>query len=152
VMDNVTLALGGMEPVRRILMRRSVGRVSEQAQNWFEMVGLWGRRDELVRVLSYGEQRFLEVVLALMSEPRLLLLDEPSAGLSNNELDRLLLLLEALPRDMTIFLCGHDMRLVFSAAPDRTVVLHQGRIVAEGPVEAIRSNPEVREIYLGGVS
>jgi branched-chain amino acid transport system ATP-binding protein len=149
VKENALLALRGRLPATRILAGRGGNRVPEEAQQWFERLDLWRRRDEPVGVLSYGEQRFLEVILALMSEPKLLLLDEPSAGLSNNELDKLLLLLDSLPSKLTVFLCGHDMRLVFSVAPSRTIVLHRGHIVAEGNAEQIKSNAEVREIYLG---
>jgi branched-chain amino acid transport system ATP-binding protein len=149
VNENAMLAVRGLLPVGRILRGGGGKQIPEEAQHWFEKLDLWKRRHELVSVLSYGEQRFLEVILALLSKPRLLLLDEPSAGLSNAELDRLLVLLDSLPPNLSLLLCGHDMRMIFSVASRRTVVLHRGTIIAEGAAEEIRCNAEVREIYLG---
>jgi branched-chain amino acid transport system ATP-binding protein len=102
----------------------------------------------VVRTLSYGEQRQLELVLALAGAPKLLLLDEPTAGLSPAETGRVVEMVQRLPRDMTILMIEHDMDVAFELA-DRIVVMHQGRLIAEGDEAAIRANRQVTEIYLG---
>ena len=95
--------------------------------------------------------RQLELALALVTEPRLLLLDEPAAGLSSEETERFAEMLAALPRELTILLIEHDLDLVFQAT--RTVtVLHLGRIIASGTPEQIRANDEVHSVYIGGKS
>jgi branched-chain amino acid transport system ATP-binding protein len=96
----------------------------------------------------YGEQRELEIVLALAGNPRLLLLDEPTAGLSPAETQRVVKLLQALDPAITVLLIEHDMDVAFAIA-QRITVMHLGRILAEGTVEEIRRNPEVQAIYLG---
>ena len=102
----------------------------------------------IVRTLSYGEQRQLEIALALAGKPRLLLLDEPTAGLSPAETRRVVALVRELPRDMTILMIEHDMDVAFELA-DRIAVMHQGRLIAEGDEAAIRANGQVTDIYLG---
>jgi branched-chain amino acid transport system ATP-binding protein len=103
----------------------------------------------LVRMLSYGEQRQLEIGLALASDPTLLLLDEPTSGMSPAETARMIALIAGLPKDLTIVMIEHDMEVVFSVA-DRITVLHYGEVLATGTPEEIRENPRVREVYLGG--
>ncbi len=98
--------------------------------------------------LAYGKQRLIEIALALAAEPRVLLLDEPAAGVPTNESRALFDTLAQLPRDMTIVLIEHDMDLVFRFA-DRITVLVQGAIIAEDTPDAIAQDPRVREVYLG---
>lgn len=112
-------------------------------------VGLDGWRDQVVSALSYGDQRRLEVALALSSGPRILLLDEPMAGLSPADRPALAALIAALPREMTVVVIEHDIDIAFQLA-ERVVVLHQGQVVAEGTPDRIRANPTVQSIYLGG--
>jgi branched-chain amino acid transport system ATP-binding protein len=102
----------------------------------------------LVRELSYGEQRQLEIILALSQNPRLLLLDEPTSGLSPGETATVTSMLQALSRDMTILLIEHDMDVAFNLA-DNFVVLHYGTILAMGSPDEIRRNPRVQEVYTG---
>ena len=103
----------------------------------------------LVRTLSYGEQRQLEIGLALASDPALLLLDEPTSGMSPAETARMIALIAGLPRDLGIIMIEHDMEVVFSIA-DRITVLHYGEVLASGDPAHIQDNPRVREVYLGG--
>lgn len=105
-------------------------------------------RDRLVASLSYGEQRQLEVALALASQPKLLLLDEPTSGMSPAETERMIDLVQSLPAELGVLLIEHDMKVVFSLAHTITV-LYYGEVLATGKPDAIRDNPRVREVYLG---
>ena len=101
-----------------------------------------------MRTLSYGEQRQLEIAVALASEPKLLLLDEPTSGMSPAETARMIELVAALPRSLSVLMIEHDMTVVFSIA-DRITVLYYGKILASGSPEEIRADARVREVYLG---
>jgi branched-chain amino acid transport system ATP-binding protein len=113
-----------------------------------EAVGLGARLEVPAERLSYGEQRQLEIGIALATGPRLLLLDEPTAGTSPDETQRLVRLLAALPREVTCLIIEHDMDVVFALA-DRVSVLHCGEVLTEGPPEAVRVDPRVHDVYLG---
>ena len=113
-----------------------------------ERVGLGGRADALVANLSHGEQRQLEIAMALATRPRLLLLDEPMAGMGTEEAARMLRILRDLKQELTIVLIEHDMEAVFALA-DRITVLVYGRVLATGTPAAIRADDEVRSAYLG---
>jgi branched-chain amino acid transport system ATP-binding protein len=111
-------------------------------------VGLEARADAVVASMSHGEQRQLELAMALASKPRLLLLDEPMAGLGPEESARMVEMLRELKRELTILLIEHDMEAVFALA-DRITVLVYGRVIASGAPAEIRANEEVRQAYLG---
>jgi branched-chain amino acid transport system ATP-binding protein len=111
-------------------------------------VGLAARADQVVANLSHGEHRQLEIAMALATRPRMLLLDEPMAGMGPEESARMVALLRELKQDLTILLVEHDMEAVFALA-DRISVLVYGRVIATGTPEAIRANEEVRQAYLG---
>jgi len=150
LLDNVLLACKGTQlSWFRMLRPISQKPFLAKAQELLEIVGLWEKRQVPPKALSYGEQRLVEIALALASESSLLLLDEPSAGLSVAEVDQLLNLLRNLSEDVTLLFCAHDMGLVFALA-SRVIVLHYGQLIAEGTPEEIRADSKVREIYLGG--
>jgi branched-chain amino acid transport system ATP-binding protein len=119
-----------------------------RAREIAEAVGVVERLDEPAGRLSYGEQRQLEVGIALATSPKLLLLDEPTAGMSPEETHRMTRLLMALPREMTLLIIEHDMDVVFSLA-DRITVLHYGEVLTEGSPDAVRADARVYEVYLG---
>jgi branched-chain amino acid transport system ATP-binding protein len=120
----------------------------DPARAALQRVGLMGRADVLASRLSHGEQRQLEFAMALAVSPRLLLLDEPTAGMGPEESTRMVAMLRALKRDLTILLVEHDMTAVFALA-DRITVLVYGRVIASGAPEEVRRNAEVRRAYLG---
>jgi branched-chain amino acid transport system ATP-binding protein len=124
--------------------------VRDQAIHWLEDVGLAGQRDAVAASLSRGDKRRLELAMGLVQNPRLLLLDEPTAGMSRHDTNSTIELLKKFKgRGMTKVIIEHDMHVVFSLA-DRVTVLAQGRIIADGPPEQVRGNPTVQEAYLGG--
>ena len=120
----------------------------EPARTALDRVGLAARADVVASKLSHGEHRQLEIAMALVVEPRMLLLDEPLAGMGTEESGRMVKTLLELKRRLTILLVEHDMAAVFALA-DRITVLVNGRVIASGPPEAIRANAEVRSSYLG---
>jgi len=113
-----------------------------------ERVGLSDRAGVLVSKLSHGEHRQLEIAMALATRPRMLLLDEPMAGMSPEQSARMVRMLRELKQELTILLIEHDMEAVFALA-DRITVLVYGRVIASGEPKAIRANTEVRDAYLG---
>ncbi len=151
VLENVGLALQAFQPGSMQMLRpRSMYRHwDREAEELLAQSGLSHRAHEPLAGLSYGEQRQVEILLALAQKPRLLLLDEPTAGLSRGDLKQVQAPLKALSREVTIVLIEHDMDVVFDLV-DRIAVLHNGGIVAEGTVDEIRKNEVVQEIYLGG--
>jgi len=126
----------------------ALGGPRTRARDVAEAVGLAERLGEPAGRLSYGEQRQLEVGIALAPGPKLLLLDEPTAGMSPEETHRMTRLLAALPREMTLLIIEHDMDVVFSLA-DRITVLHYGEVLTEGPPDVVRADARVYEVYLG---
>ena len=124
--------------------------VREEAMAVLETVGLAERADALARELSHGDQRILELALALAGEPELLLLDEPMAGMSPFERVKVTELIQKIHQDrgLTVLFCEHDMDVVFGIS-ERVTVLHQGRVIAEGKPEDIKKNEEVHLVYLG---
>jgi branched-chain amino acid transport system ATP-binding protein len=127
---------------------RNEAKLRGAARAALQRVGLAHRADVLVSRLSHGEQRELELAVALATKPRLLLLDEPMAGLGVSEASRMVTLLQELRREVTIVLVEHDMEAVFALA-DRITVLVYGRVIASGEPQAIRQNEDVRRAYLG---
>ena len=120
----------------------------DRARETAAAVGLADRLDAPTGALSYGEQRQLEVGIALATRPKLLLLDEPTAGMSPEETDRMTRLLVGLPREVTLLIIEHDMDVVASLA-DRVTVLHYGEVLLEGSFDEVKADPRVYEVYLG---
>jgi branched-chain amino acid transport system ATP-binding protein len=151
VLDNVRLAALGASQSKWVF-HRLVSRyrdVTEKSREHLEGVGLDGREEETVANLSHGEQRQLEMALALVTRPRILLLDEPAAGLAPGERRAIQDLIGEMSREITIVMIEHNMDLVLAFA-DVITVLHQGQVVAAGSPAAIQANEEVRRVYLGG--
>jgi branched-chain amino acid transport system ATP-binding protein len=150
VLQNLCLAAQGLESTKYVMYRpiSSYPYLTEKAQKTLEEVGLWDKRDTLIKNLSHGEQRQIEIAMALTGKPRLLLLDEPTAGLSPAETHSFTEILKKLDPQMTILLIEHDMDVAFEFA-ETVTVLHLGSLIASGKKEDIRSNRTVQEIYLG---
>lgn len=150
VMDNMMLALHGLRTSRFNPFRRtrSYSDLRDKGKELLSLFDLWSKRDEEIRMVSYGEQRKLEIALCLASDPRLLLLDEPSAGLTTAERQGVMEMIRNLPPDIAVIIVDHDMDLVFGLA-NRIIVLHYGQIIAEGTPDEIQAHPKVREVYMG---
>jgi branched-chain amino acid transport system ATP-binding protein len=153
VLDNVLVpALAKRDGSFRLHGFRSMGSeaaLKEEAEHVLEDVGLHSFRDRHAASLSRGDKRRLELAMCLIQHPKLLLLDEPTAGMSRHDTNRTIELLKRIKeRGMTKVIIEHDMHVVFSLA-DKISVLAQGRIIAEGPPDEVRGNPKVQEAYLG---
>ena len=150
VINNVYLACRGVSRGRFSLLRPRQGEsIMQSALSLVEAVHLAGVKDRLVAELSYGQQRQLEVALALSGAPRFILFDEPAAGLSPAERSELIEILTSLPRHIGYIIIEHDMDVALRVV-ERVTMMHSGRIFNEGLPEEIESDPEVQELYLGG--
>lgn len=125
--------------------------LADEAERILERVGLSGRSNRTVSTLAYGDKRLIEMAIVLARRPRLVLLDEPTAGMNPEETDRMIGLIRELSEssETTFFVTEHDMKVVFSVA-EKIFVLNQGSLLAEGTPEEIRQNPDVKRAYLGG--
>lgn len=157
VKDNVLIALHNQRRVsvfdvlfRTPKFRRDEQLMSEKAMNLLELFKISGKAEEKAKNLPYGEQRKLEIVRALASNPKLLLLDEPAAGMNPQETKELMELIAFIRSEfkLTILLIEHDMKLVMGIC-EKIMVLNYGRIIATGTPDEIRANPEVVKAYLG---
>ncbi len=148
--ENVRLAVQHRQQVSRRCFAPAARyvAVNEAALGLLERVVLADRGAAPARTLAYGQQRALEIALALANEPKLLLLDEPTAGMSPAETADIVRLIDSLSRDLTILIIEHDMDVIFSLA-DRITVLYYGRVLVEGTPTEVRDNRQVQEIYLG---
>ena len=152
-LDNVALAVQAHSghSFRFWHNARRDSRLREPAQTALDRVGLGARAQMRVDALSHGEHRQLEIAMALATRPRLLLLDEPMAGMGTDESARMVAMLRALKGDVTVVLIEHDMEAVFALA-DRITVLVYGRVIASGPPAEIRADRAVQEAYLGAIA
>lgn len=148
--ENILLGVQAMKWARFCFYRpaRSFRAMILEAERLLKEWNLWEKREVFIKNLSYGEQRQIEVIMALAAKPKLLLLDEPTAGLSQAETASVTSIIKSLPREITTILIEHDMDVAFEIA-EKITVLHFGSILAEGSLEQIKGNPEVSEIYLG---
>ena len=151
VMENMLIAVQALDPCHFVFFRRlmSYRDVLKRAQALLQRWDLWRLKDERVSTLSYGVQRQLEIVLALAGNPKVLLLDEPMAGLSAKETDLAGQIIRALDPSITVLLIEHDLTAVFALA-HRITAMDQGRIVAEGTPDEIRKESRLAEIYMRG--
>ncbi|MEU9256494.1 ABC transporter ATP-binding protein [Streptomyces sp. NPDC048270] len=152
VLENVLLAVlrrtgAGLGGWRKVSARTAA---VEQARTLLERVGLPARHEAAAAALSHGERRQLEVAVALATEPRLLLMDEPAAGMSPAETARLTELVAALPGEVTVLLVEHDLDMVFELA-DTVTVMHLGRHLKTGTPDEVKASAEVQSAYLGSV-
>jgi len=150
VFDNTLLALHGTKSSRFSMFRpvEDFREVFNQARDFLKALELWGKKDELIKNLAYGEQRRLEIGLGIAVRPKVLLLDEASAGLSREESFDTIAVIKNLGGDITVLLVDHDMEMVFEVA-ERIIVLHNGQIIADGAPEKIQADVKVKEIYMG---
>ena len=150
VLDNVALAVQAQSGHSFHFWRdaRAEAPLRAAARAALDRVGLGARADRLASALSHGEHKLLELAMALAGRPRMLLLDEPMAGLGPEESAHMVAMLRALKRELTILLIEHDMEAVFALA-DRITVLVYGRVIASGGPADIRANADVRQAYLG---
>lgn len=151
VEENIQLAITSRKPYR-FQGLKALTQFPDLKQETKELLDQWEishRRHVQVKYLSYGEQRLLEVLLALASKPRILLLDEPTSGMSPVETQQTSEMMQKLPRSVALLVIEHDMEVVFSIA-DRLTVLHHGEVILSGTPEEVRNNAHVREIYFGG--
>ncbi len=150
VLDNVLLAIAGLRNMKFVMWRflSSYRELYEKAHHLLESVGYLDRKDVEVRNLSHGEQRQVEVVLGLASDPKILLLDEPAAGLASGESREMAEFLKRLDPGLAILLIEHDMDVVFDVV-DHISVLHFGEVVEAGEKDLIRRSEKVQAIYLG---
>jgi branched-chain amino acid transport system ATP-binding protein len=150
--ENMALAVMGTDWRKWVLSRpvSAFPAVRDQVRLGLSAVGLGERADQQVMYLSYGERRQLELALALGTQPRVLFLDEPCAGLSPSERQRIFAMLCELPRDITVVMIEHDMDVALGIA-DRVTVLNRGQVMAEGTPGQIQADPNVRDVYFGHV-
>jgi ABC-type branched-subunit amino acid transport system ATPase component len=146
----VTLAIAEREGVADDVLRPAGRhrRVTEEGFALLETLGLADDALNPVNTLAYGRQRLIEIAVALGLAPKVLLLDEPAAGVPSSETGIVADVVERLPSDIAVLIIDHDMDLVFRLAR-RITVMVEGRILVEGPPEAIAANPQVRQVYLG---
>jgi branched-chain amino acid transport system ATP-binding protein len=159
--NNLFLGLTVMENVRLAVQAHRKGisnqfwkdickyrHLQERTEEILEQLNLTAIRNTQARNLSYGEQRQLEIGMALATDPEVLLLDEPTAGMSPAETIKATKMISQLPRELTLLIIEHDMEVVLALA-DRIFVLHHGKSLAEGTPEEIKRDPKVMEVYLG---
>jgi branched-chain amino acid transport system ATP-binding protein len=151
VFENVQVAVLSYQRRNSNLFRPAQSLAVKETKNILESMGLSGKEKSIAGSLSHGDQKILEIAIALGNEPELLILDEPTAGMSPEETQATMELVKRLgnQRGLTILFCEHDMDIVFSVAQSIMVMGH-GQTIVQGTPEAIRSNKEVQEAYLGG--
>lgn len=151
VLENVRIAVQahhGMDSWRFWQNVRTFDEHYEEAYDLLERVGLYDQAERAAETLSHGEKRQLEIAIALAGDPELLLLDEPTSGVSSEDVSRVVTLLEDIAQDHTILLIEHNMDVVMDIS-DRVLVLHRGSVIDDGSPEQIRDSEAVRRAYLG---
>ncbi|HJZ99273.1 MAG TPA: urea ABC transporter ATP-binding protein UrtD [Candidatus Solibacter sp.] len=146
--DNLELALAGNRSFLKALRARTSAAHRDRIDEVLSIIGLTGQRSVLAKVLSHGQKQWLEIGMLLMQDPELLLVDEPVAGMTPQEIERTAELLNSLAGDHSVVVVEHDMTFVRSIAR-RVAVLHEGTVIAEGNMDVVQNNPRVIEVYLG---
>jgi len=148
--ENIRMGVMSRRGIRFNLFRKvdSMEDVTEETDEILKRINLHGERDLPASALSYGKHRSLEISMALATDPDLVMLDEPTAGMSKDETHNAVEMIRRLTENKTVVIIEHDMDVVFSLA-DRVTVLHLGTILASGPPEEIRENQAVKDAYLG---
>jgi len=148
VFENLELALAGRRSFVKTLLARLTTREHERIEEVLDIIGLSDQTQAQAKILSHGQKQWLEIGMLLMQEPELLLVDEPVAGMTPQEIERTARLLTSLAGEHSVVVVEHDMDFVRSIARHVTV-LHEGRVLAEGDMEKVQSDPRVIEVYLG---
>ncbi len=148
VFENLELALAGDRSFVRTFLARMTSKQHERVDEVLEITGLKDLRSAYGRILSHGQKQWLEIGMLLMQEPELLLVDEPVAGMTPQEIERTEQLLQSLAGEHSVVVVEHDMEFVRSIAR-RVTVLHEGRVIAEGDMSHVQNDPKVIEVYLG---
>ncbi len=151
VFRNVQVSVLSQQKKSTSIFRSAENLAITETERILDAVGLSNRSNDLAGSLSHGDQRILEIAIALGNEPQLLILDEPTAGMSPDETKRTMNLIQGLAdnRGLTILFCEHDMEIVFNVAQS-IMVMHHGQTLIQGTPEQVRANEQVQEAYLGG--
>ncbi|PRY62730.1 urea transport system ATP-binding protein [Vreelandella songnenensis] len=148
VFENLELAMAADKRIFPTLTARMTGEIKDRIEEVLETIGLTGLRFQLAGILSHGQKQWLEIGMLLMQRPRLLLVDEPVAGMTEQEMERTGELLTSLAGKQSVVVVEHDMGFVRSIAR-KVTVLHQGSVLAEGSMNEVSNDPNVVEVYLG---
>ncbi len=150
VMDNILLATQAVKPYHFQIFQyqKAYKELFEESSVLLEKWNLWDKRETITRELSYGDQRKIELIMGLASKPKILLLDEPTCGLTADESAYFADLIRELGKDITLVIVEHDMDIVFNIA-SKISVLHYGSLLIEGTPQEISEDPKAREVYLG---
>ncbi|GAA3949078.1 urea ABC transporter ATP-binding protein UrtD [Allohahella marinimesophila] len=148
VFENLWLALGGQRSIPRLFNRKLSAEQLARMDEVINLIGLSDLQSSLAGTLSHGQKQWLEIGMLLMQNPKMLLVDEPVAGMTHQEMDKTAELLKGLAGRHTVVVVEHDMEFIRSIAQTVTV-LHQGSILKEGSMDQVQSDPKVREVYLG---
>jgi urea transport system ATP-binding protein len=148
VLENLELALAGNRSFLHTLRARVSTAQKERIDQVLTTIGLTEHRNALGRILAHGQKQWLEIGMLLMQNPGLLLVDEPVAGMTPQEIERTSELLTSLAGDHSVVVVEHDMAFVRSIAR-RVIVLHEGHVIAEGDMDKVQNDPRVKEVYLG---
>jgi urea transport system ATP-binding protein len=148
VFENLELALAGNRSFLKTLMARISGAQKDRIDEVLQIIGLTEHRTSLGRILAHGQKQWLEIGMLLMQNPQLLLVDEPVAGMTPQEIERTAELLKSLAGEHSVVVVEHDMAFVRSIAK-RVTVLHEGHVIAEGNMDKVQNDPKVIEVYLG---
>ncbi len=148
VFENLELALAGSRSFLKTLRARISPAERKRIEEVLDIIGLSAQRESLGRILAHGQKQWLEIGMLLMQNPELLLVDEPVAGMTPQEIERTAELLLSLAGEHSVVVVEHDMAFVRSIAR-RVVVLHEGHVIAEGDMDKVQNDPRVIEVYLG---